>query len=48
MSNCGEVAELAEGARLLSEYTDKTVSRVQIPPSPPFLFFISYHSIIIK
>lgn len=31
----GEVAELAEGARLLSEYTDKTVSRVRIPLSPP-------------
>lgn len=33
----GEVAETAEGARLLSGYTDKTVSRVRIPPSPPFL-----------
>ena len=31
----GEVAETAEGARLLSGYTDKTVSRVRIPPSPP-------------
>ena len=29
------MAETAEGARLLSGYTDKTVSRVRIPPSPP-------------
>ena len=32
---CGEVAELAEGARLLSECTGKLVPRVRIPPSPP-------------
>ena len=44
---CGEVAELAEGARLLSECMGKLVPRVRIPPSPPFktggidLFFIT-------
>ena len=32
----GEVAESAEGARLLSECTGKPVPRVRIPPSPPF------------
>ena len=31
----GEVAELAEGARLLSECTGNTVPRVRIPLSPP-------------
>ena len=31
----GEMAELAEGARLLSECTVKTVPRVRIPLSPP-------------
>ena len=36
----GEVAETAEGARLLSGYTDKTVSRVRIPPSPPYLYLM--------
>ena len=34
----GEVAETAEGARLLSGYTGNTVSRVRIPPSPPLEF----------
>ena len=33
---CGEMAELAEGTRLLSEYTERSVSRVRIPLSPPF------------
>ena len=32
----GEVAEPAEGNRLLSGCTGKTVPRVRIPPSPPF------------
>ena len=32
----GEMAEQVEGARLLSEYTGKPVSRVRIPLSPPF------------
>ena len=32
----GEMAELAEGARLLSEYGAKVPSRVRIPLSPPF------------
>ena len=31
----GEMAELAEGARLLSEYGVKAPSRVRIPVSPP-------------
>jgi hypothetical protein len=31
----GEMAELAEGARLLSECTVKAVPRVRIPLSPP-------------
>ena len=31
----GEVAESAEGNRLLSGCTGKTVPRVRIPPSPP-------------
>ena len=31
----GEVTELAEGARLLSECTGKLVPRVRISPSPP-------------
>ena len=31
----GEMAELAEGARLLSEYGGKLPSRVRIPLSPP-------------
>ena len=31
----GELAESAEGARLLSGYTAQTVSRVRIPCSPP-------------
>ena len=31
----GEMAELAEGARLLSEYGAKVPSRVRIPLSPP-------------
>ena len=30
------MAELAEGARLLSEYGAKVPSRVRIPLSPPF------------
>ncbi len=29
------MAELAEGTRLLSEYTERSVSRVRIPLSPP-------------
>jgi hypothetical protein len=34
------MAELAEGARLLSEYPGKLGSRVQIPLSPPeFLLY---------
>ena len=32
----GEMAELAEGARLLSEYGGKLPSRVRIPVSPPY------------
>ncbi len=32
----GEMAESAEGARLLSEYGGKLPSRVRIPVSPPF------------
>ena len=32
----GEMAELAEGARLLSEYGGYTPSWVRIPFSPPF------------
>ena len=32
----GEMAEPAEGARLLSEYGAKVPSRVRIPLSPPF------------
>ncbi len=32
----GEMAETAEGARLLSEYGAKVPSRVRIPLSPPF------------
>ena len=31
------MAELAEGARLLSEYGAKVPSRVRIPLSPPFI-----------
>ena len=31
----GEMAESAEGARLLSEYAGNTASRVRIPVSPP-------------
>ncbi len=31
----GEVAESAEGARLLSECVGKPAPRVRIPPSPP-------------
>ena len=34
----GEVTELAEGARLLSECGGYTPPRVRIPPSPPCLF----------
>ena len=33
--NCGEMAELAEGARLLSECGGKLPPRVRIPLSPP-------------
>ncbi len=33
----GEMAELAEGARLLSECVVKAAPRVRIPLSPPFL-----------
>ena len=36
LTNHGEMAELAEGARLLSEYGGKLPSRVRIPVSPPF------------
>ena len=36
------MSESAEGARLLSEYTDKTVSRVQIPIAPPQAIVILY------
>src|SRR2546427_815996 len=32
----GEVAESAEGSRLLSGYRGKPLSRVRIPASPPF------------
>ena len=32
---CGEMAELAEGARLLSECRAKALPRVRIPLSPP-------------
>ena len=32
----GEMTELAEGARLLSECGGYTPPRVRIPPSPPF------------
>ncbi len=32
---CGEVTELADGARLLSECGGQTPPRVRIPPSPP-------------
>ena len=32
---CGEMTELAEGARLLSECAPKGVPRVRIPLSPP-------------
>ena len=32
----GEMAELAEGARLLSECVAKVAPRVRIPVSPPF------------
>ena len=35
---CGEMAESAEGARLLSEYVVKAASRVRIPVSPPFSY----------
>ena len=35
----GEVAEPAEGNRLLSGCTGKTVPRVRIPPSPPSSFY---------
>ncbi len=34
----GEVAELVEGARLLSECGGYTSPRVRIPPSPPVFF----------
>jgi hypothetical protein len=33
----GEMAELAEGARLLSECATKVAPRVRIPVSPPFI-----------
>ena len=33
----GVLAESAEGARLLSEYTVYTVSRVRIPHTPPYV-----------
>ncbi len=35
LQNFGEMAESAEGARLLSEYVGKLASRVRIPVSPP-------------
>ena len=35
----GEVTELADGARLLSECGGYTSPRVRIPVSPPFFFF---------
>ncbi len=35
IQNIGEMAESAEGARLLSEYVGKLASRVRIPLSPP-------------
>jgi hypothetical protein len=38
----GEMAESAEGARLLSECTPKSVPRVRIPLSPPL--FTSHNS----
>ena len=38
---CGEVTELADGARLLSECGGYTPPRVRIPPSPP----LSYRSL---
>jgi hypothetical protein len=38
-SGYGEMAESAEGARLLSEYTGKPVSRVRIPLSPPVFVY---------
>jgi hypothetical protein len=36
----GEVTELAEGARLLSECGGYTPPRVRIPPSPPFFIML--------
>ncbi|VTR69471.1 hypothetical protein DESC_740210 [Desulfosarcina cetonica] len=36
-SNFGEMAESAEGARLLSECVVKAAPRVRIPLSPPFV-----------
>ena len=38
----GEMAELAEGARLLSECGAKVPPRVRIPLSPPFLLYRKY------
>ena len=43
ISEQGEMAELAEGARLLSECVVRAAPRVRIPLSPPFSDF--FHSL---
>ncbi len=50
LKNRGEMAESAEGARLLSECTLKSVPRVRIPLSPPYFFLyfnLLFHSRVI-
>ena len=43
-TNHGEMAELAEGTRLLSEYGAKVPSRVRIPVSPPSVITPGFHT----
>ncbi len=42
------MAELAEGARLLSECGVKTPPRVRIPLSPPISLYVTTHVVRLK
>ena len=42
------MAELAEGARLLSECGVKAPPRVRIPLSPPILLYVTTHVVRLK
>ena len=41
------MAELAEGARLLSELGGKLPTRVRIPLSPPLLYMVSINKLTV-